>query len=318
MEELKYAVQILKIEETGNISKAADELYLSQPALSRTLRMVESMLGFSIFDRKSQPLKPTAQGTLYVNYLKKVQEMEKDMQIQVNLLSEKPKEKIQAGVVPERGIYLYSHIFPELMAELPDIDFMLCSGFSTELERLFLGKKLDLCILNGPLQNDISNKIVLDREAILTVIGKKNPLLKTLGAPSCRDGEPTCREGEDSRSGRELYPVLEPERLQNQSFVILNEGQRMKQIAEDILKRYQVKNPKTVRVFNLGTALSLTASGDLITFVPESFFKKSSVQDDVIGFYTGEPHYSWELLLLYLDESRRGLGERIERMYRRR
>ena len=51
MEELKYAAAILKIAETQNISRAAEKLFISQPAMSRILRHVEKSLGFELFDR---------------------------------------------------------------------------------------------------------------------------------------------------------------------------------------------------------------------------------------------------------------------------
>ena len=56
---------ILKVYETQNITKAAEELYLSQQALSKTVKNVESELGLSLFLRSARGVLPTAMGTRF-------------------------------------------------------------------------------------------------------------------------------------------------------------------------------------------------------------------------------------------------------------
>ena len=50
---------ILKVAQTGNITKAAEELYMTQPALSRFIARVESEEGITIFDRSTSPMSLT-------------------------------------------------------------------------------------------------------------------------------------------------------------------------------------------------------------------------------------------------------------------
>lgn len=58
---------IAEIERTGSLSRAAEVLSLTQPALSKALKEVEGMLGFEIFHRGTRGLQKTAQGTVVVN-----------------------------------------------------------------------------------------------------------------------------------------------------------------------------------------------------------------------------------------------------------
>ena len=46
--QLKYAVEV---EKTGSISKAAENLYMNQPNLSKSIRELEDDIGIAIFDR---------------------------------------------------------------------------------------------------------------------------------------------------------------------------------------------------------------------------------------------------------------------------
>ncbi len=56
---------ILKVYETQNITKAAEELYLSQQALSKTVKYVEGELGVSLFLRSARGVLPTSMGTRF-------------------------------------------------------------------------------------------------------------------------------------------------------------------------------------------------------------------------------------------------------------
>ena len=59
LSQLKY---ILEIEKTNSITWAADNLYMEQPNLSRSVRELEGRLGFEIFSRTSKGMIPTPEG----------------------------------------------------------------------------------------------------------------------------------------------------------------------------------------------------------------------------------------------------------------
>ncbi len=66
---LQYAVEIAK---TGSINKAAENLYMGQPNLSRAIKELEASLGITIFARSSKGMVPTPQGEEFLHYAKKV------------------------------------------------------------------------------------------------------------------------------------------------------------------------------------------------------------------------------------------------------
>ena len=57
---------IAEVDRTGSLSRAAEVMMLTQPALSKALKEVEGMLGFAVFDRGSRGLQKTAQGAVVV------------------------------------------------------------------------------------------------------------------------------------------------------------------------------------------------------------------------------------------------------------
>ena len=56
---IKHLQYMIEIERVGSISQAAKNLYVGQPNLSRILREVEEAVGFTIFDRTHQGIRPT-------------------------------------------------------------------------------------------------------------------------------------------------------------------------------------------------------------------------------------------------------------------
>ncbi len=62
---LKYMIEI---ERVGSISQAAKNLYVGQPNLSRILKEVEDTVGFAIFDRTYQGIRPTERGTVFMKH----------------------------------------------------------------------------------------------------------------------------------------------------------------------------------------------------------------------------------------------------------
>jgi DNA-binding transcriptional LysR family regulator len=65
----KYA---LEIERTRSITKAADNLYMSQPNLSKAIKELEITFKFPIFERSSRGVVPTSKGLEFLNYARNI------------------------------------------------------------------------------------------------------------------------------------------------------------------------------------------------------------------------------------------------------
>ena len=62
----KYAEYIYEIYKEKSFTKAAKNLFISQPALSSTVRKIEEEMHIDIFDRSSSPLKLTPEGGQHI------------------------------------------------------------------------------------------------------------------------------------------------------------------------------------------------------------------------------------------------------------
>ena len=108
---LKYALEVAK---TGSINKAADNLYMNQPNLSRAIKELEETLGFKIFERTSRGMRVTESGEAFLERAKKIlediSELEEDYSPNI-------AEKIRFSISVPRASYI-SKAFVEFSKRL--------------------------------------------------------------------------------------------------------------------------------------------------------------------------------------------------------
>ncbi|MDR2631352.1 MAG: LysR family transcriptional regulator [Spirochaetaceae bacterium] len=96
----KYAIEI---ERTRSITKAAENLYMAQPNLSKAIKEMEDTIGFAIFERNSRGVVPTPKGFRFLSHARKIlEEME---QIKKLTDAENPERQAFSISIP-RGSYI--------------------------------------------------------------------------------------------------------------------------------------------------------------------------------------------------------------------
>ena len=79
MFELYQLEQLLAVADCGTLSKAAERLHISQPALSRSMQRLESELQVTLFVRQKNKIHRTESGQMAVDYARKIMEQSQDM-----------------------------------------------------------------------------------------------------------------------------------------------------------------------------------------------------------------------------------------------
>lgn len=106
---LKYAVEV---ERARSITKAAENLYMVQPNLSRAIKELEESIGITIFRRTSKGIVPTPQGEEFLAYARNILEQVEEIE---SLYKKDDKEKITFNISIPRASYI-THAFIKLVA----------------------------------------------------------------------------------------------------------------------------------------------------------------------------------------------------------
>lgn len=142
----KYAYQVYK---KGSFSKAAKELYVSQPSLSAAIARLEKELGFRIFDRSTVPCPLTAEGRIYMDSLEEILESETHMQKRIRDLSGVEHDSIKVGGSSYAAYLILPKICKEYYGRYPKVNVTLDIGNvgkSNVLREKLENKELDALV----------------------------------------------------------------------------------------------------------------------------------------------------------------------------
>ena len=106
MLETSQLQQLLIFAKCGTLSKAAEELHISQPSLSRTMQQIEAELGVSLFERQKNRLTLNENGQLAVEYAQKVVDQLSDMVFRVRTFDRMNNTISIGSSAPMPGIQL--------------------------------------------------------------------------------------------------------------------------------------------------------------------------------------------------------------------
>ena len=117
--DVKYLNYILAIANRHNMTKAAEDLFVSQSSLSQYLSRLEQELGTPLFIRSKGELSLTSAGMLYVEAAQKVVKLQKELYQNIAALSQ--KGRIRVGVTSNWGLRMLAEIIPLFREQYPGI-----------------------------------------------------------------------------------------------------------------------------------------------------------------------------------------------------
>ena len=146
MSQFKRFEYVIAICEAGGISQAAEKLDISQPTLSKYIKKLESELGIELFDRSTLPLRATRAGECYIEAGKRLMDIERQLDKQLEEIKLNKSSVIRVGISPSRSPYMMPSLVEAYKDKNPDAKVIIVEKTTAELsEKLFRGE-LDLII----------------------------------------------------------------------------------------------------------------------------------------------------------------------------
>ena len=163
----KYIYTVYRLK---SVSLAAQELFISQPALSRAIKKVENALGAPIFNRKTLPFSLTAEGKLYIDAIEKMLQIEKDTAEKLNDIKHAHSGTLRISTSTHLSFYIIPKVLREFQKAHPLVDIHI---IMTETEKLFehLQKQTaDLVFISGDTAPEGYDTAVLLEEKIVVAM----------------------------------------------------------------------------------------------------------------------------------------------------
>lgn len=164
------------IAECQHMGRAAERLFLTQPALTKAVRRLEEQIGASLFIRTGRRIALTELGKLLLERTYRVRQVMDDTAREVKSYVDGISGHIRLGCAPTMAKFLLPEVLPELLRQAPGVTIELHSTMSGALLTSLRDGLLDLVLTHvaGPLEG---HEIVpLVKDDVVVVAGRDHPI----------------------------------------------------------------------------------------------------------------------------------------------
>lgn len=174
--DLKELSNFLKIAEYENITKAARELHIAQPHLTRQLHNLEAELGVSLFIREKKRLHITDEGRFLKQQAKQMLGFAKKTKEQIAEMESGISGTIYIGSIETVGTIFLPQWIANFKTRYPKVRYNLWSGNSTDVIEKIEKGLLDIALVRAPFNTDIFDSFHILDEKWIALINKNHPL----------------------------------------------------------------------------------------------------------------------------------------------
>ena len=260
---LKYAPAILTIVQEGSITAASKKLFVSQPALSQTIRQVEEELGAPIFTRDTRHIELTHVGKLYIESVRQIQLIDQNLHARVSDSKDEVVGTFRLGISLQRGLQLLPLVIPEFIARYPLVRIQLREEGSGMLERRVLEGQCDLGFVTTASKRDQLTYALIENEQLMLVAATTTELARRFP-----DGTP-----------------IDIAEAQHENFVSMTEGHSVRAIQDKLFEKYGLSPQILLETHNMEAAKRIAARANAVFLVPSAYVSNTIEDRELMHIY---------------------------------
>ena len=171
LDQLRY---FLGVAERQNFTRAAEDLSISQPALSRSIQKLEEELGQPVFERKARSVALTEAGLLLQSRARQVLTILEDTKAEIT--DDGQSGRLRVGAIPTIAPYFLPRILQKFSAEHPKATLIVQENTTDELLKACTQGEIDLALLALPIAAKYLEIEELFEEELLLVVPPNHSL----------------------------------------------------------------------------------------------------------------------------------------------
>lgn len=263
---------IQAIAEMKNISAAAEQLKISQPALSSQLKKLENALGTILFDRTKQPLEITEAGRVYLDYAIKYQALEREFLQQISDIEDLKSGRITIGGAASFNVSYLPKTVAEFMKLYPGIDIEIIDGSIPEIMNKALNGQVDIFIAPAIEPDNRLKYEELLHERIFLCVPPQWEINSRLAGREI--GIDEIMSGEYEKAGD--VRTVDFCEFRDCPFILLKKDQHIGHTMSRLFEKYGFEPKKHITAEQTMTSYGLTLAGVGISLMTESTIKNSN------------------------------------------
>jgi DNA-binding transcriptional LysR family regulator len=207
----------LKVAELEHVTRAAEELNLSQPAVTKTIQSLENEITLDLVERQGRRIALTHAGRILQSYARQIFALEREMEEALAALRDVEAGEVTLAANRTAGVYLLPPIVSHFRSHYPQVTLRMAILNSSEIVQEILNWTLDIGLIEGDtssLPPGLKAEVFAYDELILVV------------APSHHWGN---------------LSSLEPADLANGELILREQGSGIREVIEQVLLQHVVQ-----------------------------------------------------------------------------
>jgi DNA-binding transcriptional LysR family regulator len=161
-----------------SFTKAAEELLVSQPAVTRHIKELEKEFNLALFDRSGNKVLLSPAGEVFLKHTEAMQEIYRQMEFDLNQLNKAYKGILHVG----SSTSITQYVLPPLLARFhsmhKEVKVELMNGNTEQIEQALLNKNIEVGVIEGKSKRREIHYIPFLKDEIVLVCSSKNFLIK--------------------------------------------------------------------------------------------------------------------------------------------
>lgn len=279
----------------GSFSKAAQKLFVSQPALSASIKKIEAELyGVLLFNRGVNPITLTPAGEYYIREARKIAELENQIDQYFASLAGIKSGALNLG----SSAYFCTYVLPDIIQcysqQNPDCTLNLHENDISELEKKLKSGALDLIIDVEAPDPQIFESISLGKEYILLAVPAQFDINQKL-----KNYRLTYEQIRSRSFLADEIPAVDLALLANEPFILLRKQHDIYKRAVELCRHAGFNPQPQLFLDQLLTAYNIAKNGKGVTFFRNTLLDYTGETDKLCYYKLGDKTAVREILLSY-------------------
>ena len=263
---------VLMIANYGNLTKAANALYLSQPALSIHLRQLENSLGIQLFERKGRKMVLTYAGEEFVKAAREITMKCFELEDRMIDISKNVALKLRIGYMVRQVEALFPNVMTAFHECYPQSVVYAIDGHLPDLEEQLLSGELDMFFGYNTVSNSRLSYETIYNDRLVAVLPVSHPAIShAVQKKNC------------------IYPWLDLAYVKKERFILQHSNQSIRQLEEDALLYADVLPELTYKISSIDAGIRLAEQGYGIAFTLNSYLSSMQLDKNSIVLQVGDP-----------------------------
>ncbi len=281
---LDYREYIYAVYRHRSFSRAAEELHVSQPWLSATVKKTEQALQLKLFDRASNPISLTEAGRYYIEQVERIMAIEAQMGNQFALMRASSGGTLRIG----SSMFFCTYVLPRLLAEFrernPQISITFVEGNTGALVEKLRRGELDLILEVEEIRDPKITTVPWTMEELVLAVPAGFAVNRTLSA-HCYTFEQFLKR---DLPGNEKPPVSLAE-FRDEPFLLLTKENDLHQRSLRICRNADFSPKIKLLLTQLMTAYYLVCEGQGVTFLRSAIPEYVAPTESIVFYQLGDP-----------------------------